>query len=63
MNFNFANYIVKINVKQNNIDFNSPLNLNNIESVSGTGFFIDKNLIITCYHVIKYSLNIEIEKR
>jgi len=60
MNFNFANYIVKINVKQNNIDFNSPLNLNNIETVSGTGFFIDKNLIITCYHVIKYSLNIEI---
>uniref|UniRef100_A0A6C0H8L5 Protease Do-like PDZ domain-containing protein n=1 Tax=viral metagenome TaxID=1070528 RepID=A0A6C0H8L5_9ZZZZ len=60
MNFNFSNFIVKINVKKNNINFNSPLNLNNIETISGTGFFIYKNLIMTCYHVIKYSVYIEI---
>lgn len=57
---NFDICVVKINVKLNNLDLNSPLNLNNIETVSGSGFFISKNLIITCYHVVKYAINIEV---
>lgn len=57
---NWENIVVKLNVKTNNIDFNNPLNLYSIYNSSGTGFFITKNLILTCYHVVKYAKNIEI---
>lgn len=53
-------YIVKINVKSLIIDFNNPMNLSNINSVSGTGFFLSDYIILTCYHVVKYAKDIEI---
>jgi S1-C subfamily serine protease len=57
---NFDNSIVKIEVIINNLDLNNPLNNYNIENVSGSGFFISNNLIITCYHVVKYAVKINI---
>ena len=55
----WENCIVKLSVKSKDIDFNHPLNTFNVESSSGTGVFIKKNLILTCYHVVKYAINIE----
>lgn len=58
---NFDNSIVKILVTQNDIDLNNPLNINNNTlEVSGTGFFIFKKLIMTCYHVVKNQISIKI---
>ena len=57
---NFDNIVVKIVVIKNNIDLNNPLNDNSRNEVSGTGFFIFKNLIITCYHVVEYEVNIKV---
>jgi len=57
---NWENLVVKICIKSIDIDFNKPLNNTSISNSSGTGFFIAKNLILTCYHVVKYARNIEI---
>jgi S1-C subfamily serine protease len=50
--------IVKITIKKAEIDLNHPLNKYTNSEVSGSGFFISKNLILTCYHVIENSLDI-----
>ena len=60
MDISWDNYIVRLSVKRNSIDLNNPLNNTDIQNVSGTGFFITKQIILTCYHVIKYAEFIEI---
>lgn len=57
---NFDNVVVKIQVIKNNIDLNNPLNNTDRDEVSGTGFFIFKQLIVTCYHVVEFEVNIKI---
>ena len=57
---NWENIVVKLNIKTNDIDFNSPLNIYSIYGSSGTGFFITSKFILTCYHVVKYAMNIEV---
>lgn len=57
---NFEDSVVKLNVKSRIIDYNHPNNIFNIESFTGTGFFITNKLILTCYHVVENAINIEI---
>lgn len=57
---NFENVVVKINVRSRYTDYNHPLNIYKNISSSGTGFFINKKQILTCYHVIKDYINIEV---
>lgn len=57
---NLDNYVVKINVKSKVIDFNYPLNIYETQNKSGTGFFINKTQILTCYHVISGAITIDI---
>lgn len=52
--------VVKLDVKTKLIDFNHPLNIYAIDNVTGTGFFISKTEILTCYHVIDGAININI---
>ena len=57
---NWEKSVVKINVKSRKIYYSNPLNTYNIFETSGTGFFITKNLILTCYHVVENSIIIDI---
>ena len=49
---NYEKSIIQINVQKIDIDLNHPLNLFKNYETSGSGFFIDTKLILTCYHVI-----------
>lgn len=57
---NWENIVVRINSIVQNNDFNHPLNKFDTFNVSGSGFFISKKLILTCYHVIEGSLSVYI---
>ncbi len=54
-----SDYVVKINVINKDINLNIPSG-NNFEESSGTGFFVNNHYILTCYHVIQNSFQIEI---
>ena len=55
---NYENYVVHINIQQKDIDLKHPLNTFGNFKSSGTGFYIDKGIILTCYHVVQNSLEI-----
>jgi len=55
------NAVVRINSESININWQIPYLLKNPTKGSGTGFFIDKNYILTCAHVISHAKNIYIE--
>jgi len=57
-NINYDNYIVHITVQKKEFDLKHPLNsFGNFKS-TGTGVYIDKGIILTCYHVVNDSLEI-----
>jgi S1-C subfamily serine protease len=56
----WENYVVKLNVKSKVVDFNHPLNIYETQNTSGTGFFISKNEILTCFHVVSGAINIDV---
>jgi len=55
---NFENYVVHITTQIKENDLNHPLNNFSSSKSSGTGFYIDCGIILTCYHVIQNSLKI-----
>jgi S1-C subfamily serine protease len=55
---NFDNYVVHITTQTKDDDLNHPLNNFSSSKSSGTGFYIDHGIILTCYHVIQNSLKI-----
>jgi hypothetical protein len=60
MSIKWEKIVVKIVSTIQNNDFNHPLNRFDVSNISGTGFFIGKNLILTCYHVVEGAVNINI---
>jgi len=56
----WENYVVKLNVKSKVVNFNHPLNIYETQNTSGTGFFISKNEILTCFHVVSGAINIDV---
>lgn len=58
LNINYEYNIVHITVQKKEIDLKHPLNsFGNFRS-TGTGIYIDKGTILTCYHVVNNSLEI-----
>lgn len=57
---NWDKVIVKIIATVMNPNFNHPDSNHDTSKISGTGFFIEKNLILTCYHVIEGAITINI---
>ena len=55
--------IVKIFVEKRELNFQHPDYELDILSSTGSGFFIEKDLILTCYHVVCDSINIMISHR
>jgi S1-C subfamily serine protease len=58
---NYEKSIVKITVQQLEMDLNHPLNLFSKNESTGTGFYIDSKLILTCYHVVNNALDIIVD--
>jgi hypothetical protein len=57
-NINYEYYIVRISVQKKELDLKHPLNLYSNYKASGTGVYIDKGIILTCYHVVENALEI-----
>ncbi len=57
---NWDKIVVKLIVINKQTEFKQPLNNFSTVESTGTGFFIDKKLILTCYHVVSNATNIDI---
>ncbi len=53
--------VVKLSVTQRNPDFNRPWNKSNPSEVSGTGFVIAGNRVLTNAHVVRYGSQIYVQ--